>query len=364
MRRLLVFMLIALAVLQNAPPAFAQRRRSPRSAGTNLLDMLGILPESVKSILVLYLARNATKEKAGELEAELRTKPDNTESRLTLIGYYSWNGKNMVDRVRLRTHVVWFVENHPEHPATQEPILRDLPDDREGNALILAQWEKNLETRGNELEVLKNAEKFFFSRDPAQAEEILHRLAQREPLNEEWPRELALLYRMFGVPNYRPAETDDAAGVALEGYRRVLELTRGSAARETLAGDMAESAFKAGDFTGAAKLAKLHLESGEGSAVHRANTILGRVALRSDDIVNAKRHLIDSSRAQTAHHISTWGPRMILAKELLDENERDTVVEYLQNCLLLWPRGENLLHYWIADIKSGRKPNFGNLGLQ
>jgi hypothetical protein len=28
----------------------------------------------------------------------------------------------------------------------------------------------------------------------------------------------------------------------------------------------------------------------------------------------------------------------------------------------LWPRGENVLQVWIADIRKGKTPNFGNLG--
>jgi hypothetical protein len=295
---------------------------------------------------------------AGQIETGLRTKPDDVEGRLTLIGYYSWNGESVVERQRLRTHVMWFIENHPEHPATQEPSLRDLPDDREGNALILELWNRNLESRPDDLEVLKNAEKFFFSRDPALAERILYRLAAKEPANEMWPRELALLYRMFGVPDY----AGDSAQRALESYRRVLEWTRGPVAREALAGEMAFSAFRVGDFIGAAELAKIHLSSADRSAIHRANTLLGRVALRSGDVENAKKYLISSSDPEALRHVSTSGPLMILAKELLEKKERATVLQYLENCLVLWPRGESILQLWISEVKNGRTPNFGNLG--
>jgi len=43
------------------------------------------------------------------------------------------------------------VENHPEHASTAEPSLRDLPDDPDGTAQILALWRKNLELRGDEV---------------------------------------------------------------------------------------------------------------------------------------------------------------------------------------------------------------------
>src|SRR5262249_39955096 len=142
----------------------------------------------------------------------------------------------------------------------------------------------------------------------------------------------------------------------------VLALTRIPAAREALAGDMAEAAFKVGDFIGAAELAKIHLQGKDRTAPQRANTLLGRVALRSGDLSSAKRYLLDSSNAEAEKDILLSGATMVLAKELLEQGEQDAVLEYLNRCLSLWPRGEDVLQIWIADIKKGKTPNFGNLG--
>ena len=102
---------------------------------------------------------------------------------------------------RLRAHVLWMVENHPEHASTAEPSLRDLPDDPEGNVQILELWNKHLQSRPNDLSVLKNAEKFFFGKDPEVADRLIHCISEKEPNNREWPAELAQLYRMFGIPD-------------------------------------------------------------------------------------------------------------------------------------------------------------------
>ena len=342
-----------------------QRSRMPSpppspSIRANPLDSLGLFqPESVRSILLLYLARNMSKAKVAELEAEVKKDPENIDNRLSLIGYYSWTGQNTVDMVRLRAHVVWMVQNHPEHAATGEPSLRDLPDDPDGNIQIAALWTKNIELRGNDYNVLKNAEKFFFSRNPAEAERILHRLYEKDPVNREWPAELTKLYAMFGIPGF---DTDDPAEKSAEAYRRVLQLTRDPRSRETLAADMAEAEFKISNYKGAAFLAKIHLQSADRGAVQRANTLLGRVALRTDDTESAKQYLLDSSKPDAARYVGVSGPTMVLAKELLDKGERDAVVQYLENCLALWPRGEDVLTFWINEIRSGRTPDFGNLG--
>ena len=340
---------------QHRPPS------RPPAGIANGLDALGLWqPESVRAILLLYSGKSISKAKAVELEESLRKVSDKIEDRLILIGYYTSNGKTSVDRLRLRAHVLWMIENHPEHPATAEPSLRDLPDDLDGNAQILALWNKNLVARGDDAAVLKDAEKFFFGKDPEEADRLIHRLSEKEPDNREWPGELAQLYRMFGIPGER---IDDPAERAGETYKRVLELTRNAAAREALAGDMAQAAFKVGDFSGAAEFAKIHLQGKDRTAVQRANTILGRVALRAGDLQAAKHYLLDSSGPLAERDVSVSGPTLVLAKELLDQGERDAVIQYLENCSSLWPRGESVLQIWINDIKNGRTPKFGNLGL-
>jgi tetratricopeptide (TPR) repeat protein len=331
-------------------------QRPPNNIG-NALDALGLMqPESVRSILLLYSGKSLLKAKAEELEAALRKEPDKIESRVLLIGYYTWNGHSASDRLRLRAHVLWMIENHPEHAATAEPSLRDLPDDPEGNVQILEIWNKHLQSRSDDLAVLKNAEKFYFGKDPAEADRLIHRISAREPNNREWPAELAQLYRMFGIPG---ENIENPGERAVEEYRRVLELTKNPAARLALSGEMADAAFKIGDFPAAAQLAKIYLDSSDRPAVQRANTILGRVALRTGDIANAKQYLLDSAADGAARDIAFSGPTLVLAKEMIDHGERDVVVEYLEHCLVLWPRGESVLRIWIADIKNGKTPKFG-----
>ena len=357
------FLLAGLVAAFATHAAFAaepQRRAAQPPAVATGSDPLGLwAPESVRSILLLYSGKNLSKAKAEQLETDLRKTPDKIESRLLLIGYYNANARTQADRSHLREHVLWIVQNHPEHPATAEPSLRELPDDVDGNAQILALWTKNIESHPDDLAVMKNAEKFFFGKDPAEADALIHRISKQEPNNREWPTELAKLYRMFGIPGQH---FDDPAQRAVESYKRVLELTRTLAARESLAGDMAQDAFKEGDFPSAAALAKIHLESPDRAAPQRANTILGRVALRSGDLANADHYLLDSAGPAAATDIAISGPTLILAKELLEQGQRDAVMQYLERCIPLWPRGQEALRLWIADIKRGGKPNFGNLG--
>lgn len=337
---------LVLVLLFVCGPARTPARAMPAQRYTSLL------PESVRSVLLMHFARDLSKDKANELEAALRKEPDKIDDRLTLIGYYSWKGRTPAEILRLRNHVLWMIGNHREHVAAAESGLRDLPDDPEGNAQLLALWLRELESHGDDIAVLRNAERFFFGKDPAAAERILRRLSEREPENRQWPNELVKLYAIVGIPDY---VSDDPAKEALEAYSRVLESTKNSIARERLASEMAQSAFKVGKFAAAAEFAKLDLQSSDAAAVQRANTILGRIALRSGDTARAKQFLHDSAGSGVA-------PTMVLAKELLEKGERDAVLDFLESCLTTWPQGESTLEIWIADIKNGRTPNFGTLG--
>jgi len=332
-------------------------QRERPSSVANALDALGLLqPESVRSILLLHSGKSLLRSKANELEAALRKDPNNIDDRLMLIGYYTSNGRGSADRLRLRSHVLWMISTHPEHASTAEPSLRDLPDDPEGNSQVLELWKNNLESHPNDLPVLKNAEKFFFGKDPAEADRLVHQISEREPNSSEWPLELAHLYRMFGIPGQK---IDNPAERAIEEYRRVLELTKNPAAREALPGEMADAAFRIGDFPAAVELAKIYLKSSDRLAGQRANTILGRIALRTGDLAAARQYLLDSANPAAARDIAFSGPALVLAKELIERGERETVLEYLEICLKMWPRGENVLRIWIADIKNGRTPNLG-----
>src|SRR5437660_7664972 len=353
--RLLIAILLVVANGRNSSGReFVQR---PPNSIANALDTLGLLqPESVRSILLLYSGKSLLKSNADGLEAGLRKNPQRIDDRLTLIGYYTWNGRGSVDRLRLRAHVLWMIENHPEHASTAEPSLRDLPDDPEGNLQILDLWNKNLQSRPDDLAVLKNAEKFFFGKDPGEADRLIHQISEKEPNSREWTAELAQLYRMIGITG---ENIENRGERALEEYRRVLELTKNPAAREALSGEMADAAFKIGDFTAAAELAQIYLKSSDRPAVQRANTILGRVALRNGDVTHAEQFLRDSAVPESARDIALAGPTLVLAKELIERGERDAVLQYLENWLQLWPRGESILRIWIADIRNGKNPNFG-----
>ena len=100
-----------------------------------------------------------------------------------------------------------------------------------------------------------------------------------------------------------------------------------------------------------------------GDAIFYGNMVLGRVALRRDyNIPKAKAALIASGQTPGSPILNSYGPNMNLAKDLLEFGERDTVLQFFDQCRAFWKMGvrEQKLDEWSAVVKGCcRLPNFG-----
>ena len=133
---------------------------------------------------------------------------------------------------------------------------------------------------------------------------------------------------------------------------------------------LVKAAYAAGDYARAAGYAEEALNAAKhgvfwwtGDAIHQANIVLGRLALRKNDVEEAKRALIAAGKTPGSSSLAGPGPNMQLAKDLLDRGETATVVQYLEECRNFWEGNRGKLAEWIVLIKAGLKPDFGpNLG--
>jgi hypothetical protein len=95
-----------------------------------------------------------------------------------------------------------------------------------------------------------------------------------------------------------------------------------------------------------------------GNAVHKANLTLGRLALRDGDIEHAKRFLIEAGKTPGSPQLDSFGPNMLLAKELLEKGETATVLEYLDLCSAFWRMDHGSISTWKKLISERKQPNF------
>jgi hypothetical protein len=95
-----------------------------------------------------------------------------------------------------------------------------------------------------------------------------------------------------------------------------------------------------------------------GNAVHKANLALGRLALRDGNIEQAKHFLIEAGKTPGSPQLDSFGPNMLLAKELLEKGEAATVLEYLDLCNKFWRIDHGSISTWKKLIAEGKQPNF------
>ncbi len=96
-----------------------------------------------------------------------------------------------------------------------------------------------------------------------------------------------------------------------------------------------------------------------GNAVHYGHILLGRCALQRGDLVEARRELLLASAVAGSPQLSSFGPDMTLADELLRRGEAPLVLEYLSRCRPLWHPSKSRLDEWRSAIERGLPPEFG-----
>jgi tetratricopeptide (TPR) repeat protein len=136
--------------------------------------------------------------------------------------------------------------------------------------------------------------------------------------------------------------------------------------------EVAAAAFDAGDYDKAETYANELLSDANlyrtnwnyGNAIFHGNMILGRVALKRDNnLSQAESYLLAAGKTPGSPQLISFGPNMSLANDLLIAGERDTVLDFIDECSKFWKMDGGKLSEWKKTIQSGGTPNFApNLG--
>lgn len=144
-----------------------------------------------------------------------------------------------------------------------------------------------------------------------------------------------------------------------------------------------DGAYKSGDYDQAKSLAFEYLDLARrakhdwnyGNAIHGGHQMLGLIRLREGDLAEAKNHLRAAGQTPGSPQLNSFGPRMILARELLLQGEKQVVVQYLDSVAKFWASEKNvppsliedenkaqvrqkkaLIHQWKEEIQEGQVP--------
>jgi hypothetical protein len=306
-------------------------------------------------------------EEAGKLEDKLKKDPDDLSSRTMLLGYYGSKAFESKDaRKERQKHVLWFIRNVPESEIAGTPYTGlDPMLDREVYDEAKKLWLKQVETRKNTA-TIGNAANFFLIYDRPVAEDLLRRAKALEPKNPKWPELLGHLYSL-GISD-KPAKTKkESALKSLTEVEAALNLTPEDRNKFYLLDRLAMNAFEAGELNKASKYASELLQKASqykndwnyGNAIHKGNLILGRIALRSGKLEEAKDYLLEAGKTPGSPQLDSFGPNMTLAKELLEKGEKKAVTDYFRQCGIFWKMGKDRLNHWMSTVEKGGIPDFG-----
>ena len=311
------------------------------------------------------LGAQMTSAEKASLEERVAKNPDDVETRTKLLGYYFIKGRQDPDAKSARQrHVQWLVENAPESEVLGLPYGNlDKVLEAEGYDRAKQAWLKVIQESPENLATLWNASRFFLLHDRDISENLLVKGHELEPEEPKWAASLGRLYSL-GLTSLPMGPARKAAATkAFQQYESAYHRSE-SMGKDALLSDLAKTAFEAGLIDDAKSYAEKMLDDdaadwNRGNRIHHGNLILGRIALSKGDVDEAKSRLLLAGQTDGSPQLNSFGPNMLLAKELLELGETEVVLEYFELCKEFWSSPRRQLEQWTDDVKANRAPQFG-----
>ena len=229
-------------------------------------------------------------------------------------------------------------------------------------------WLHQVETKPSDSHILHNAGQFFsWIHEFPQSEDLFERARAIDPGDYDTAFRLATDYWHDARYSKSSDQLRTSAIKALGQFEQALKNAKDNTQRRNTLPDAAQAAFEAGDSAKAAAWSIEMLTAAEkaengreySDEVHYGNIVLGRIALRQGDTTSASTHLLKAADTTGNSHLDTFGPNMMLAKEMLDRGWNKPVLEYLEACSKFWKSDDGKLAKWQSDVAAGKTPDFG-----
>ena len=308
--------------------------------------------------------RDLSEDEVRKLESQVAASPGDVDARTRLLGHYFREASQSSEaRSARQGHILWLIRNRPDATVLSTPFgsldpILDGSAYEEGRTAWLEQVERDPKNAAR----LGSAAKYLLIHDRETAESLYRRAEAADPGNPEWARQLGHLYSL-GMASKPGEERQSAAKAAVEAYERSLGNTAEAEGRQALLPDLAKAALDAGETVKARAYAEELLKATDreswnyGNAVHHGHLILGRIALREGDLKTAKEQLLAAGETPGSPQLNSFGPNMVLARELLEKGEKEAVLEYFKRCGSFWKRDK--LADWTREVEGGGIPDFG-----
>ena len=335
-------------------------------------------------------------DEAQALGHHLEQRPDDLDARARLLGYHKAQLRKASEGLTLRQmiaraigddrddshteararHALWLAANAPLAPLAAHPLLRLEVLEPQYDELS-AIWRRHAASEPPDPTLLAHAIAFFWLSNEPFSGELLARAEQLFPGDPRWAsfrreRRAEELSRDFGLVlievrgSSDKGEGNDRSKIGSEAdLAEIEQLLPDLDPRSAIVPRLREAASTIALALGHIKRARRHAEemlisnAGDprrrhGDAVHDGHLMLGRIALRADDLVRARAHLILAGESGATRFVPMFGPDLRLAKDLLALGEREVIVRYLTLAREFWEPDQ--IDDWIAQIQAGRIP--------
>jgi hypothetical protein len=98
----------------------------------------------------------------------------------------------------------------------------------------------------------------------------------------------------------------------------------------------------------------------QGNWIFFGNMVLGQLALRAGDKDRAADYLLASGKTPGSPQLNSFGPNMLLAKELIEAGAREPVLKFLAECGHFWQKDQGRLKTWAEQVAAEKTPDFGS----
>jgi len=306
-------------------------------------------------------------QQAEELEKKIVLDPNDLDSRIQLMSYYQLASLRKVEyRSFYQKHILWMITNRPINidDTILTLILLTPILDKQFCQQAKDLWLQQIDKFKDNPEIYKNAGMTLMVYDQKTAVNILKEGRALDPADPLWEISLCAAYKIVGdIAQIRTTKIESAQMAYqvlsksyedLDDEKKYYQLEK-----------MAKIAFEAGYLDKANEHAQELLKQASirprdwnyGNAVYSGNSVLGRIALRNDKVQEAKDYLIKAGETPGSPGLDISGPNMILAKELLEKNEKEAVIKFFTLCSKFWTKGQDRLNLWIANINEGKIPD-------
>ncbi len=320
-------------------------------------------PSDTVLLSKVFEGGNSDHQVISKMERYLSRDSGNILFRATLVGYYGNRISYDVSSLTpFAENICWFIENAPRSTVLSYPFeYEQMGKDEALYRKIGSLWLKVANANPKDLAILMNASLYFSVLNPPIAEKLLLGAVKSAPKDYHVYERLGLLYSCSPASNDRRTWKKKA----VKAYRKSYQLAHGSD-RYLVAAHYAGALLNVADNRAAETVVMRTIREMEfctsyiecGDARHRLYSLMGRIALRRDNPEMATYYLFKSIEDFRPPLLSSFGPELQLARDMLIIGRKREVLRYLYLLKSRWAKRGKVLETYIKSVKeTGKFPD-------